>query len=60
MLQKTFLIFILVLSLLSCSKKDIEYEPKDKVNPYTLYQEGFELFERGIIFTQKKNLLKLN
>ena len=54
MLQKTFLIFILVLSLLSCSKKDIEYEPKDKVNPYTLYQEGFELFERGDYFYAEK------
>ena len=54
MLQKIFLIFILVLSLLSCSKKDIGYEPKDKVNPYTLYQEGFELFERGDYFYAEK------
>ena len=54
MLQKIFLIFILVLSLHSCSKKDIGYEPKDKVNPYTLYQEGFELFERGDYFFAEK------
>ena len=46
MLKNFFLILILVFSLNSCSKKDVEYEPKDKANPYILYQEGFELFER--------------
>ena len=54
MLQKIFIIFILVLSLNSCSKKDIEYEPKDKVDPYKLYQEGFELFEKGDYFYAEK------
>ena len=54
MLQKIFIIFILVLSLNSCSKKDIEYEPKDKVDPYKLYQEGFEQFERGNYFYAEK------
>ena len=41
MLQRIFLIFVLVLSLNSCSKKDIEYEPKVKNDAYKLYQEGF-------------------
>ena len=45
---------ILVFSLNSCSKKDVEYEPKDKVNPYILYQEGFELFENGDYFYAEK------
>ena len=54
MLQKIFLILILVFSLNSCSKKDVEYEPKDKVNPYILYQEGFELFENGDYFYAEK------
>ena len=49
MLQKIFLIFSLIISLNSCSK-DIEYQPKDKVNPYVLYQEGFDLFEKGDYF----------
>ena len=49
MLQKIFLILILILSLNSCSKKDVEYEIKDKVNPYTMYKEGLELFENEII-----------
>ena len=54
MLQKIFLIFILVLSLNSCTKKDIGYEPKEKIDPYRLYQEGFELFEKGSYFYAEK------
>ncbi|MBD1172328.1 outer membrane protein assembly factor BamD [Pelagibacterales bacterium SAG-MED05] len=54
MLKKIFLIFILVLSLNSCSKKDVAYEPKDRVNPYKLYQEGFEAFEKGDYFYADK------
>ena len=54
MLKNFFLILILVFSLNSCSKKDVEYEPKDKANPYILYQEGFELFERGDYFYAEK------
>ena len=54
MLKNFFLILILVFSLNSCSKKDVEYEPKDKANPYMLYQEGFELFERGDYFYAEK------
>ena len=36
------------------SKNEIEYEPKDKVNPYQLYQEGFEFFEKGNYFYAEK------
>ena len=54
MLQKLFLILILVFSFNSCSKNEIEYEPKDKVNPYQLYQEGFEFFEKGNYFYAEK------
>ena len=54
MLKIFFLILILVFSLNSCSKKDVEYEPRDKVNPYILYQEGFEFFENGNYFYAEK------
>ena len=54
MLQKLFLILILVFSFNSCSKNDFEYEPKEKVNPYQLYQEAFELFEQGDYFYAEK------
>ena len=54
MLQKFFLILILVFSFNACSKNDMEYQPKDKVNPYQLYQQGFELFEQGSYFYAEK------
>ncbi len=54
MLQKIFLIFILIFSFTSCSKKDAEYKPKERVDPYVLYKEGFELFENGNYFFAEK------
>ena len=54
MLKKIFLILILVFSLNSCSKKDVEYEPKDKVNPYKLYEEGLKEFEKANYFYAEK------
>ena len=47
--------FLIVFSLQSCSKKEIEYESQDKkVNPYTLYREGFKEFEIGNYFFAEK------
>ena len=54
MFQKTILIFILIFTLFSCSNKDVEYEPQNKLNPYTLYQEGFEAFSNGDYFFANK------
>ena len=56
MYHKLILIFILAFSLLSCSKdKDIEYEiKKNRVDPYRLYQEGFDSFEKGDYFYAEK------
>ena len=56
MYHKLILIFILAFSLLSCSKdKDIEYEiKKNRVDPYRLYQEGFDAFEKGQYFYAEK------
>ena len=55
MFQKIFLIIFLILILHSCSKKnDIDYEPKDKLNAYKLYQEGFDAFQKGDYFFANK------
>ena len=56
MYHKIILIFILSFSLLSCSQnKDIEYEiNKDKVDPYKLYEEGFDAFSKGDYFYAEK------
>ena len=45
MFQKIVLIFLLIFSLHSCSKKnEVRYNPGAKTNPYALYQEGVEAF----------------
>ena len=56
MYHKLILIFIFVFSLLSCSNnKDLEYTINtDKVDPYKLYQEGFNSFEKGDYFYAEK------
>ena len=56
MYHKLILIFILVFSLYSCSKdKGLEYEiNENKVDPYKLYQEGFDAFERGEYYYAEK------
>ena len=54
MLQKIFLVFIIVVSLNSCSKKDVQYEPKAKVDPYQIYKEAFEAFEEANYFFAEK------
>ncbi len=54
MLQKIFITFIFIICLFSCSKKDALYEPKPKVDPYQLYKEGFEAFEKADYFYAEK------
>ena len=54
MFQKIVIIFILIFSLLSCSKNEITYEPQDKVDAYELYREGYNAFERGDYFFANK------
>jgi len=56
MYHKLILIFIFVFSLLSCSNnKDLEYTINtDKVDPYKLYEEGFNSFEKGDYFYAEK------
>ena len=54
MFKKTILIFLLIFILYSCSNKELEYEPKNKLNPYTLYQEGFDAFANGDYFFADK------
>ena len=55
MYQKVFVIIIILITAISCSKKkELEYEPKAKKNPYVLYKEGFEAFEKGNYFYANK------
>ena len=55
MLKKFFLIIVFIFLFQSCSKKDkIDYEPSEKINAYSLYQEGLEAFEDGDYFYANK------
>ena len=55
MLQRLALVFLLILFTLSCSKdKAIEYEVKNQIDPYKVYEEGLVAFERGDYFYANK------
>ena len=55
MIGRFFLITLITLSLLSCSKKDeFQYETSKRVNPYEIYKEGVEAFEKGDYFFASK------
>ena len=56
MFQKIIIILIITASLQACSKnKKVQYEFENKkVDPYQLYEEGFEAFEKGEYFFANK------
>ena len=56
MYQKLIFILIIFLTSISCSQKDeLIYEPKEKVDPYQLYEEAYQAFENAdYFFAQKK------
>jgi len=56
MFRKIIIILIISLSLQACSnnkKAEYEFENK-KIDPYKLYQEGFDAFEKGDYFFANK------
>ena len=58
-MQSSFIIvIILALSLFSCSKNEPIYQPTEKNNPYTLYQEGYVAFEKNDFFFANKKFLE--
>ncbi len=55
MYRKVFLNFLLIFSLIACSKNKIEgYQPSNQINPYEVYKEGIDLFEKGDYFFAEK------
>ena len=58
-MQSSFItVIILALSLFSCSKNEPIYQPTEKSNPYTLYQEGYVAFEKNDFFFANKKFLE--
>ena len=53
MLFRCILIFVITL-FLSCSKKEVVYEPKPAVDPYKVYNEAYKAFNDGDYFYAQK------
>ena len=55
MFLRFVLIVGIVISLISCSKKENIYKPTEIVDPFQLYKEGLEAFDkRQYFFAEKK------
>ena len=54
MVFRLVLILGIIFTLFSCSKEKGVYEPTKKVNPYVLYEEGLEAFDRNDFFFASK------
>ena len=44
----------MLIFLSACSKDQIQYKPTEKVNPYNVYKEGLEAFEKNDFFFANK------
>ncbi len=54
MFFRTFLVIVLTVTLLSCSKEEPSYKATKKVNPYSSYKEGLIAFEKNDFFFASK------
>ena len=54
MLRRFFILIFFFTLFQSCSKDKLVYEPSEKVNPYELYKEGLEAFDRNEFFFASK------
>ena len=54
MYHKLIFIILILFTTTNCTKKEPAYETKDKVDPYKLYEEGFNAFSKGDYFFAEK------
>ena len=54
MYHKLIFIILILFTTTNCTKKEQAYETKDKVDPYKLYEEGFNAFSKGDYFFAEK------
>ena len=54
MYRKLIFIILILFTTTHCTKKEPAYETKDKVDPYKLYEEGFNAFSKGDYFFAEK------
>ena len=54
MYRKFILLILIILTTTNCAKEESVYQLKDKVDPYKLYEEGFNAFNNGDYFFAEK------
>ena len=54
MLRRLFILIFFFTLLQSCSKDKVVYEPSEKLNPYELYKEALDAFDRNEFFFASK------
>ena len=54
MFTRLFLTLLILLTFLSCAKKETKYEPTNIINPYESYKEGLDAFEKNDFFFANK------
>ena len=53
-MTRKILILLITLLLLSCTNKDVVYEPTTRTDPYKIYDEAYNAFEKGDYFFAEK------
>ena len=54
MYHKLIFVLLVFFIITNCAKEESAYEIKNKVNPYKLYEEGFDSFNKGDYFYAEK------
>lgn len=58
MVLKFLIILFISIFSLSCSKNEPVYEPKEKIDPYIVYEEGYKAFKKNNFFFANKKFLE--
>ena len=58
MYLRLFLILLTTIVITSCSNKEPIYKPKEKVDPYKIYEEAYSAFEKNDFFYANKKFLE--
>ncbi len=53
-MTRKILILLVLFFFISCSKKEITYEPTSRIDPFVVYKEAFVAFEKGDYFYAEK------
>lgn len=56
---KIFIFIVSTILLISCSKENPDYQLKTKEDPYKIYNEAYEAFEKGDYFYAQKKFLEV-